>query len=247
VHLQCKTTTTSALLLRTFYSPDFICGYTGGVRWESFSRLEKKDSPYLYLLYLKPLDLHIWLGYLRRTNICMRFLLIFTSRKARNSIRISRTISLLLLWVPYRRRKYKSPNKLSSASLFLGLFVKAVFPTLTVDKLQTLEWNRQDGRSVGWKWNNSTILPSCRGSVILVEDSRLSCTLESLDHTNAQTYLLHGMYFWRQKREMKNLFLSLSRALFNSKMLTVLRSRQSSCLSKSSPRLLEDIWNKISL
>lgn len=219
----------------------------GGVRWESFSRLEKKNSLYLYLLYLNPLDLHIWLGCLRRTNICMRFLLIFTSRKARNSIRISRITSLLLLWVPCRRRKYKSPNTLRSTSVFLGLFVKAVSPTLTVEKLQILEWNSKDGRSIGWKRNNSIILPSCRGSMILVEDSRLSCTLESLHHTNAQTYLLRGMYFWRRKREMNNLFLSLPRALFNSRKLAVFRSMQSSCLNKSSPRPLQAIWNKISL
>lgn len=50
----------------------------------------------------------------------------FTSRKARNSIRISRMTSLLLLWVPCRRRKYKSPNMLGLASVFLGLSVKAV-------------------------------------------------------------------------------------------------------------------------
>lgn len=44
--------------------------------------------------------------------------------------------SLLLFWVPCRRRKYKSPNVLCSTSVFLGLFVK-VFPrALAVEKLQ---------------------------------------------------------------------------------------------------------------
>lgn len=247
MHLQCKTITVAAPFLRAFYSPDFACGHTGGVRWESFSRLEKKNAPYLYLLYIKPLALHIGLGCLRRTNICMWFLLIFTSRKAKNSIRISRMTSLLLLWVPCRKRKYKPPNTLSSTSVFLGIFVKSVSPTLTVEKLQTLEWNSRDGRSVGWKRNNPTILPSCRGSMILVEDLRLSCTVESLHHTNAQTYLLHSVKFWRQKERWKISFLSLPRAPFNSKMLTVFRSMQSSRWSKSSPRPLQAIWNTVTL
>lgn len=129
--------------------------------------------------------------------------------------------SLLLLQFACRR-KYKCPNMLSSTSVFLGLSFKAVSPTLAMEKVQTLEWNNKYGRSVEWKSNNSTILPLHRESMLPMEDSRLSCTLESLHCTNVQTYLLHGTYFWRQKREMKNLSLSLPRALFNSKMLIIL-------------------------
>lgn len=162
--------------------------------------MREKELTVLYLLYIKALALHIGLGCLRRTNICMWFLLIFTSRKAKNSIRIWRMTSLLLLWVPCRKRKYKPLNTLSSTSVFLGIFVKAVSPTLIVEKVQNLEWNSKVSRSVGWKRNNPTILPSCRGSMILVEDLRLSCTVESLHHTNAQTYLLHSVKFWRQER-----------------------------------------------
>lgn len=182
-----------------------------------FLKIREKALTILTPALSKTLRSAFWLGCLRRTSICMKFLMIFTSRKARNSIRISRMTSLLLLCIPYRRRKYKSPNMLSSTSGFLGHFGKAISLTLTVEKLQTLEWNSKDSRSVGWKRSNLTILPSCRESMILVEDSRLSCTLASLHRTNAQTDLLHGLYFWRQTRDMKDLFLSLPRALFNSR------------------------------
>lgn len=44
--------------------------------------------------------------------------------------------SLLLLQFACRR-KYKSPNMLSSTSVFLGLLVKAVSLTLAMEKIKT--------------------------------------------------------------------------------------------------------------
>lgn len=122
--------------LKTFYRQDIICGCTGGINWEILSSLEAKNSLCFYLCYSETLYLHICLGCLKSTNICIRFLLIFTSRKARNSMRISRMTSLLLFWVPCRRRKYKSPNVLCSTSVFLALFVKVFPPAVAVEKLQ---------------------------------------------------------------------------------------------------------------
>lgn len=116
--------TVATLFLRTFCSLDFVCGHTKGLKWGIFSGTHCTLCTHC-LLYLNPLYLHICLGCLRRTNICMRFLPIFTSRKVRNSIRISRMTSLLLLWVLCRRRKYKSPNMFDSTSFFSRSFCQS--------------------------------------------------------------------------------------------------------------------------
>lgn len=70
-----------------------------------------------------------------------------------------------------------------------------------MEELQNPQEDSTGIRNVGWKGNNSTILPLCRGSLILVEDSGLSYTLGSLHCTDIDIYCVVGIA--GDRREMK--------------------------------------------